>query len=79
MKRILSTALLATGLWLGVAAPAGAIIINGSTAVSIGNPDIRVAVDGSMEPCVAEGGMIPCIAEGAFIIQVRVATEGGRS
>jgi hypothetical protein len=78
MKRIISTALLAAGLWLGVAAPAGAMIINGSTAVSIGNPDLRVAVVGNPE-CSAEGGMQPCIAEGAFIIQIRVATEGGRS
>ena len=66
MKRYVAAAALAAGLWSGLTAPAGAIIINGHVDVAIGNPDIRVAVVGEMQPCIAEGGFLPCIAEGGF-------------
>ena len=81
MKRYVAAAALAVGLWLGSTAPAGAIIIDFHTDVVVGNPDVRVAVDGGFEPCIADGGignpdiagvsravgdMAPCIAEGRF-------------
>lgn len=80
MKRLIGAMALATGLGIAIANPAGALIIHGSSAVAIGNPDIRVAVDAEMVPCVASvGGFAPCIVEGALIIQIRVATEPARS
>ena len=66
MKRHVVAAALAAGLWSGLAAPAGAMIINGHVDVAIGNPDIRIAVVGEMAPCIAEGGFDPCIVDGGF-------------
>lgn len=93
MKRHVVAAALAAGLWSGLAAPAGAMIINGHIDVAIGNPDVRIAVVGEMEPCISEGGFQPCIAEGELqpciaeggmnpcIVEgdVRVDTRPGRS
>jgi hypothetical protein len=93
MKRYVAAAALAAGLWSGLAAPAGAIIINGHIDVAIGNPDIRIAVVGEMAPCIAEGDFDPCIVDGGFEpciaggrmepciveVDVRVDTRSGRS
>ena len=80
MKRLIAAAILATGLSLGVAGPAGAIIIHGSSTVDIGDPNVRVAADAEIQPCIAGvGGMLPCIAEGGFIIQIRATSEPARS
>ena len=51
MKRYLAAAGLAAGLWVGLAAPAGAfIIVGGHVDVVIGNPDTRVHLKVSL-PC----------------------------
>ena len=93
MKRYVAAAALAAGLWSGLAAPAGAIIINGHVDVAIGNPDTRIAVFGEVQPCIAEGALQPCVADGGIQpciadgrmqpciaeVDVRVDTRPGRS
>ncbi len=39
MKRYVAAEAVAAGLWSGLAAPAGAIIINNHVAVAFGDPD----------------------------------------
>ncbi|HJT95372.1 MAG TPA: hypothetical protein VJ777_26120 [Mycobacterium sp.] len=75
IKRSVAVAALAAGLWSGLTAPAGAIVINGHVDVAIGNPDTRIAVVGEMQPCIADGSMQPCIVE----VDVRVDTRPSRS
>ncbi len=93
MKRYVAAAALAAGLWSGLSAPAGAIIINGHIDVAIDNPDTRIAVVGELIPCIAEGDFDPCIVDGGFEpciaggrmepciveVDVRVDTRSGRS
>jgi hypothetical protein len=53
-----------------------ATVLVGGT-VAIGNPDIRVAAEGELQPCVAGSFFLPCVAEGDVI--VRVALQPGRA
>jgi hypothetical protein len=63
MKRFVAAAFIAGGMCVGVAAPAGAIIIIGGADATLGGPDTRIGVEVGMEPCIADGLMQPCIAE----------------
>lgn len=93
MKRFVTAASIAGCMWLGLAAPAAAIILHGSGDSSLGGPDTRVGVEVEMNPCIADrtglipgstdGGMNPCISDGVLEaghaeVVVGVRNEEGR-
>ena len=88
MKRFVGAASIAAGMWLGLSAPAGAIVVIGGAETTLGGPDTRLGVEVGMEPCIsggtaflpciAAGGMNPCIADGLFQPCVADVTVGVR-
>lgn len=75
-RRLIGAAVLATGLGLGITGPAGGTVLVGGT-VAIGNPDIRMAAEGELQPCEDPTFLLPCIAQGD--VEVRVALQPARS
>ena len=66
MKRFIAAASIAAGMWLGLSAPAGAIIIIGGAEATLGGPDTRLGVEVGMQPCISGRTAFPCIAEGGL-------------
>lgn len=67
MKRFVVTASIVAGMWVGLSAPAAAIVVVGGADATLGGPDTRVGVEVEMIPCIADGLMNPCISDGLFI------------
>lgn len=77
MKRFVAAASIAGGMWLGLAAPAGAFVIIGGAEATVGNPDERVGVEVTVDVwATSRTGLLTCLADSLF--QPCIA-EPGRS